>query len=89
VECFVQHYTAAQRRILAGRPGLASVSALAYHDEADLLQAAADPEAMYISELMPRKLALDIRYEHDRTLRSDLKLLGEMACFVALGSRRR
>jgi lipopolysaccharide/colanic/teichoic acid biosynthesis glycosyltransferase len=83
VERFVRHYTPAERRVLDGRPGLASVSALAYADEAELLEAASDPEAMYIKELMPRKVAMDIEYENGRTLSSDLRLLGTIALFVA------
>ena len=83
VERFVRHYTPAERSILDARPGLASVSAIVYSDEPELLQAAPDPEALYINDLMPRKLAVDIDYENARTFYSDLKLLVEIALFVA------
>ena len=88
VERFVRHYTAAQREILETRPGLASVSALVFANEAELLGTASDPEATYINELMPKKVAIDLAYENRRTLWSDVRLLGMIMLFVAGGSSR-
>lgn len=83
VERFVRCYDAAQRRILDGKPGLASRSALVYADEAEFLRDAPDPEEAYIKDVMPRKLAVDLAYERTRTFWSDLRLLAELALFVA------
>ena len=85
VERFVRQYRVAEQPILDSRPGLASVSALVYANEPELLQRAADPESMYINELMPKKVAIDLAYEHTRTLWSDVRLLGQIALFVAGG----
>jgi lipopolysaccharide/colanic/teichoic acid biosynthesis glycosyltransferase len=82
VERFVRHYLPAERQILEGKPGLASVSALVYANEPELLDSAPDPEAMYINELMPKKIAIDLAYEQTRTLWSDVRLLGQIALFV-------
>ena len=79
---FVREYDAAQGRILDSRPGLASVSQLVYPHEPELLEAASDPEAVYVSQLMPRKIAVDLQYEATRTILSDLRLLAEMALLV-------
>jgi lipopolysaccharide/colanic/teichoic acid biosynthesis glycosyltransferase len=88
VERFVRHYTPGQREILDARPGLASVSALVFANEAELLGLSSDPEATYINEVMPKKLAIDLAYESRRTLWSDVRLLGMIMLFVAGGSSR-
>jgi len=82
VEQFVRHYTPEQACILAGKPGLASVSTVLFANEAELLRHATDPVALYISELMPRKLAVDIQYERRRTFWTDLRLLADIALSV-------
>ncbi len=83
VERFVRQYRVAEQPILESRPGLASVSALVYANEPELLQRASDPESTYINELMPNKVAIDLAYEQTRTLWSDVRLLGQIALFVA------
>jgi lipopolysaccharide/colanic/teichoic acid biosynthesis glycosyltransferase len=82
VERFVRRYSAEQRRVLEQKPGLGSLSQLVYPHEPELLEAATDPEAMYVSQLMPRKLAVDLQYEATRTFWSDLRLLAEIVLLV-------
>ena len=79
---FVGQYGASERRILEYKPGLGSVSQLVYPHEPELLQAAANPEAVYVRQIMPRKVAVDLKYEATRTLVSDLRLIAEMALLV-------
>jgi lipopolysaccharide/colanic/teichoic acid biosynthesis glycosyltransferase len=88
VERYVSHYTAEQRRLLEQTPGLASLSQLVYPHEADMLRSYPNPEAIYVQELMPRKLAVDLEYESHRTFWSDLRLLAEIALLVAGKSYR-
>jgi lipopolysaccharide/colanic/teichoic acid biosynthesis glycosyltransferase len=88
VERYVSHYTAEQRRLLEQTPGLASLSQLVYPHEADMLRNYPNPEAIYVQELMPRKLAVDLDYESYRTFWSDLRLLAEIALLVAGKSYR-
>ncbi len=38
---------------------------------------------MYVKQIMPRKVAVDLEYEATRTLVSDLRLIVEMALLVA------
>ena len=80
---FVEQYSPEQRRILEHKPGLASLSQLVYPHEAELLEAATDPESVYISQLVPRKVAVDLQYEATRTMWSDLRLLAEVVLLVA------
>ena len=88
VERFVRRYSAEERRLLEQKPGLASLSQLVYPHEPQLLEAATDPEAMYVSQLMPRKVAVDLQYEAVRTFWSDLRLLAEIGLLVAGKSYR-
>ena len=85
---FVVEYSDQQRKILEIKPGLASLAQLVYPHEADLLSKTADPEAAYVRQLMPRKIAVDLSYEQHRTFRSDVRLIAELALLVA-GRRAR
>ena len=73
---YVAHYPAALRaQVLAVRPGITDPAALAFIDEAALLAGAADPQAQYLSTILPRKLALQAAYAEHATLASDLRIL--------------
>jgi lipopolysaccharide/colanic/teichoic acid biosynthesis glycosyltransferase len=87
VERFVRHYTADERRILAAKPGLASMAQLLYPDEPEVLRAASDPEHAYVTMLMPKKVAVDVHYENSRTLLSDMRLLARLALMVVKRAR--
>ena len=86
VETFVRLYSPAQREILNATPGFASMAQLVYPHEADLLGGQKDPEAFYVREFLPRKLALDLEYERRRTLLTDLWLIVQLALMI-LGRR--
>jgi len=85
----VHYYTPEQRRLLEQTPGLASMSQLVYPHEADLLQGYSNPEEMYVKQLMPKKIAVDLEYEHTRTFHSDLRLLAELALLVIASRSQR
>ncbi len=72
---YVALYTPEQRRVLAYRPGITDPASIAYRNESELLASVEDPEAYYIAELMPRKLALTLDYLERRTLASDIRML--------------
>jgi lipopolysaccharide/colanic/teichoic acid biosynthesis glycosyltransferase len=72
---FVALYPPAVRTtVLSVRPGITDDAALVFRDESALL-GTADPEAMYVSTILPRKLALYERYVADQSLRTDLILI--------------
>jgi lipopolysaccharide/colanic/teichoic acid biosynthesis glycosyltransferase len=85
---FVALYDDSQRRILRYRPGLAGMAALVYPNEAELLRGQPDPEAAYVAELVPRKIAADLEYEERRTLGSDLRLIVDIALTIFGWERR-
>jgi lipopolysaccharide/colanic/teichoic acid biosynthesis glycosyltransferase len=78
---YVEHYTAEQRRLLAVRPGMTGPAALAFIDEEEQLRGG-QPEAKYLNEVMPKKLALELQYAERATFRSDLGLLFRTAASV-------
>jgi lipopolysaccharide/colanic/teichoic acid biosynthesis glycosyltransferase len=88
-ERLVRHYTHDQRQLLAYTPGLASMSQLVYPHEPKLLNGHPNPEEVYVRQLMPKKIAIDLQYEQNRTLRSDLGLVAELLLFIVSGRSRR
>ena len=83
VEEYVALYTPQQRQVLLVRPGITDYASIAYRNENELLAGAADPRRMYIEEIMPAKLELNMKYLREISPLSDLKLiLGTIAAVV-------
>ena len=73
---YVALYEPHQLLVLSVCPGITGPSQLAFFDEEQLL-AEADAEAVYIRDILPRKLALDLDYARRHTLRQDLRILAQ------------
>jgi lipopolysaccharide/colanic/teichoic acid biosynthesis glycosyltransferase len=82
VERFVCHYTPEQRLLLHQTPGIASLSQLVYPHESNMLRGYPEPEVIYLQQLMPKKIAVDLEYERRRTFWSDLRLLAEVVLLI-------
>ena len=63
-------------KVLSVRPGITDPASIAYRDENALLAAAADPERLYVDEVMPAKLRHAVRYVETMSLATDLRLIG-------------
>ncbi len=72
---YVTLYTPEQRKVLSVRPGITSAASVAYINENELLGRSNDPERTYIEEVMPAKLALDLRYVQQISLWTDVRVL--------------
>lgn len=72
---YVALYSAEQREVLRVRPGLTSLASIAYINENEVLGRSADPERTYVEEVMPAKLALDLRYVREQNLALDLRII--------------
>jgi lipopolysaccharide/colanic/teichoic acid biosynthesis glycosyltransferase len=72
---YVAHYTAEQRKVLSVPPGITGLTQLRYRNEEELLREAADPESVYLKEILPAKLALDFEYLRRRGAWTDLRVL--------------
>ena len=65
----------ARRRILSVRPGITERAALELRDEDRLLATAADPERVYIEQILPLKQRYALDYVAHHSLWSDLRIL--------------
>lgn len=72
---YVHMYSKEQLKVLEVLPGLTDYASLEYLDEQKVLGAANNPEQMYIEEVMPAKLALNLKYIEERGFLVDLKLI--------------
>ena len=74
---YVAMYPAALRdKVLSVRPGITDPASIAYRDESALLARAADPERVYVEQVMPEKLRHAAQYVDQRSLLGDLRLIG-------------
>ena len=82
---YVELYTPYQRQVLLVRPGITDYASIAYRNENDLLAGADDPERMYIEEIMPAKIELNMRYLHEISPLCDVKLIFKTIAAVLAG----
>lgn len=75
VRKYVDLYTPEQLGVLEVRPGITSPASIRYRHEDELLATAEDPQAYYITQVMPAKLALDLEYVHKVSVWTDIKLV--------------
>lgn len=71
---YLPYYSGDQLRVLEARPGITGVSQLEFKNECALLRGQ-DFEHVYVEEILPRKLALDIWYIGHWSLRLDFQCL--------------
>ena len=73
---YVAMYPAALRdKVLSVRPGITDPASIAYRDESRLLAQAADPERVYIEQVMPAKLRFAAEYVDRMSMLNDVRLI--------------
>lgn len=75
VRRYVDLYTSEQRRVLSVRPGITDYASIEYINENRILAQSADPDKTYIEEIMPAKIALNMRYIEHRTYGEYIKII--------------
>ena len=75
VRKYVDMYTPEQMKVLSVRPGLTDYASVRYVHESEILARSDNPEQTYIDEVMPAKLALNLEYIQNQSLREDIKLI--------------
>ena len=86
-----KYYSSTDLETLGVRPGLASPGSIYQYAEGDKLLTGADPETSYVDQLLKTKLALDLVYVRQASLRHDLAIIGRTLWTIAgvmLGKRR-
>ena len=79
---YVTHYTDEQRRLLSVRPGMTSAASIRFSDESTLLQGD-DWEQIYLKQVLPEKLAIDLAYLNERSWSRDVGLIMQTVCKLA------
>lgn len=83
---YVALYTPYQRAVLNVHPGITSPASVHYKDEQALL-IGPDWETLYINEIMPAKLAIDLDYAKHPSLGRDIQIISQ-TIFALYGKKR-
>ncbi|MDD2191628.1 MAG: sugar transferase [Bacteroidales bacterium] len=75
VRKYVDLYTDEEKQVLEVRPGITDIASITYRNENDLLSQSDNPEEYYIKEIMPKKLALSLKYIKTRSFLGDINLI--------------
>ena len=75
VRRYVDLYAEDQRKVLSIRPGITDYASIEYIDENRLLAQSENPDKTYIEEIMPAKIALNMRYINHQTLGEYFKII--------------
>lgn len=75
VQKYTDLYTQEQRAVLSVKPGITDYASIKFRNENDLLSASDDPEKLYIEEIMPEKLALNMKYINDNSVLKDIRII--------------
>ena len=77
---YVAHYTPTQRQVLQARPGMASPAFIKYRHEEEILAAAGENwEKVYVTQVLPDKLQMDLAYVEQTSLLYDLRIFAQAA----------
>ena len=69
VQKYVELYTPAQYEVLSVKPGITDYASIEYVDENIILGKAENPEKVYIDEIVPAKIQLNMKYIENRKLK--------------------
>jgi lipopolysaccharide/colanic/teichoic acid biosynthesis glycosyltransferase len=72
---YVARYSAVERRVLELVPGVTDEASIRYADESTILAGAANPEDMYVREIMRDKIRLNLTYAARATVSSDFRVI--------------
>lgn len=75
VRKYVNLYNTVQRQVLSIKPGITDYASIEYSNENEILAKASDPEQVYINEIMPHKLSLNLKYMHEKSFATDIKII--------------
>lgn len=75
VKKYTDLYNENQRVVLSVKPGITDYASIKYRNENDLLAQSSDPEKLYIEEIMPEKLNLNLKYINDNNVFKDIEII--------------
>ena len=86
VRKYVEVYTPEYLATLLVRPGITATSSIAFKDEDKLLNSGGNPEQIYVEQILPPKMALNLEYLKDITVWNDIKIMFQTLTAVFLPS---
>jgi lipopolysaccharide/colanic/teichoic acid biosynthesis glycosyltransferase len=86
VRKYVDIYTPEYMATLLVRPGITATSSIAFKDEDKLLNSGGNPELIYVEQILPPKMALNLKYVKDITVCNDIKIMFQTLAAVFLHS---
>ena len=75
VRKYVSRYSDEQLKVLSVKPGITDYASIHYSNENEILAQSTNPEQTYVQEIMPHKLALNLKYIQEASLMTDLKII--------------
>lgn len=75
VRKYVSLYNKEQQKVLSVLPGITDYASIEYSNENEILGKAENPEQVYIDEIMPAKLRLNLKYIAEKSLTTDFKII--------------
>lgn len=75
VRKYVDLYTKDQSKVLNVKPGITDYASIEYANENEILGKAVDPDKMYINEIMPAKIRLNIKYIDNKSLKEYFNII--------------
>ena len=75
VRKYVEMYNTEQKKVLSVKPGITDHASIEYSNESAILAKSENPEQLYISELMPAKLKLNLKYIEEQGFFTDLSII--------------
>jgi lipopolysaccharide/colanic/teichoic acid biosynthesis glycosyltransferase len=77
VRKYVELYNSRQKEVLSVLPGITDYASIVFRNENELLAQAGDPEAFYISQVMPKKIELNFAYIRHRNIKQYFNVIAK------------
>jgi lipopolysaccharide/colanic/teichoic acid biosynthesis glycosyltransferase len=75
VQKYILLYSEKQLKVLSVKPGITDYASIEFSDENEILGKASDPIRLYETEIMPKKLELNLKYIEEMSFLTDLKII--------------
>jgi lipopolysaccharide/colanic/teichoic acid biosynthesis glycosyltransferase len=75
VEQYANMFTEEEKSILSVRPGITDWASIWDHSEGELLAGASDPEKVYVEQIRPTKIRLQLQYVREASVWTDARIL--------------
>lgn len=75
VRKYVSLYNSEQQKVLNIKPGITDYASIEFSNENEILGKVSNPEQVYINEIMPAKLQLNLKYIREQSMITDIKII--------------